>query len=514
MLYPIGIQTFEEIRTKGFVYVDKTDLVFKIVSEGKYYFLSRPRRFGKSLLISTFEDYFKGQKDLFQGLTIASKEKDWTIYPVLRIDMAAGKYRNSPSALDSKLKTILEGWEAEYGITSIAEEFSDRFINVINSAYSSTGKQVIILIDEYNKPILDNIDIVEVADKMRDTLKSFYGVLKPMDKFIRFGFITGVTKLGKMSIFSDLNNLEDISMDRCYSTICGITSEEIDRYFTEEVAHMAKVNGYTFEDCRTKLTTMYDGYKFHPLAEGVFNPHSLLQALKKKEFGSYWFETGTPTFLVRYLQNSNANLNDLTNEGVDSSILTGTSYKNIYPVTLLFQSGYLTLSSFGHTEEEYILKYPNKEVEDGFFKSLKELYTPIMTAPSKFSVNFFRKDLETGNAELFMTRLQSFYADLPYEVQPSVEASFQNTMLILCKLMGQNVDVERRTSNGRVDVLIQTEKFVYIIELKRDKDPNDALDQIKEKGYDFPFKADGRKVFKIGANFSTRERRLESWIIQ
>ncbi len=514
MLYPIGIQTFEEIINKGFVYVDKTDLVYTIVSEGKYYFLSRPRRFGKSLLVSTLESYFRGKKDLFEGLAISTKDICWEEYPVFRIDWSAEDYTNNLTFFNNNLRDSLSDWERVYGINvSQDASFTGRFKKIIETAYQITGKQVAILIDEYDKPILDNLEYPDVAEQIRSTLKSFYGVMKPMDKFIRFGFITGVTKLGKISIFSDLNNLEDISLDLRYSTLCGITADEIDSYFSEEVNLLAQYNNYSVEVCREKLAAKYDGYKFHPQSEGVFNPYSLLLALKKKELGSYWFETGTPTFLVRYLQNNNANLDGLTENRVDVGLLTGSSYENLYPVTLMFQSGYLTIDSYDTDAEKYRLKYPNKEVEDGFFKSLRELYTPMMKDAGRFSADLFNKDIISGNAEQFMTRLQAFYSDLPYDVQPSVEASFQNTMLILCKLLGHDIDVERRTSNGRIDVLLQTVRFVYVIELKRDKNPNDALDQIEEKGYDFPFKADGRKVFRIGANFSTQNRRLENWEI-
>ncbi|MBQ9172445.1 MAG: AAA family ATPase [Bacteroidales bacterium] len=515
MLYPIGIQTFKEIRTKGFVYIDKTALLYKIVSEGKYYFLSRPRRFGKSLLLSTIRSYFEGEKDLFEGLAISNLEKDWNNYPVLRLDWAAEDYHNNFTVVKDSIKDTLSEWEKTYGVTPAKKaSAASRFKKIIKTAFEKTGRQVVILVDEYDKPILDNLDLPAVADKIRRTLKSFYGVLKPMDEYIRIGFITGVTKLGKMSIFSDLNNLEDISMDRTYSTLCGITQKEIDRYFPPEVKALAEANGLTEDDCRKKLTTMYDGYKFHPQAEGVFNPYSLLQALKKKDFGSYWFETGTPTFLVRYLLDNNIKLGNLTGTPTASSLLTGTNYEKIHPVTLLFQSGYLTIDEFDSRSIKYTLKYPNREVENGFFDSLSDLYTPMISDSETFSVEQFSKDLCSGNAGMFMTRLQAFYADLPYEVQPTVEASFQNTMLILCKLMGQNVEVERRTSNGRIDVLIQTDRYVYIIELKRDKDPDYALDQIDGKGYDFPFKADGRKVFKIGADFSTKDRRLDSWTIK
>ena len=508
--YPIGIQTFEKIREDGYVYVDKTALIYEIAHNGTYYFLSRPRRFGKSLLVSTMEAYFKGRKDLFKGLAIEKLEQDWTEYPVLRVDFSGKSYDQS-DVLGKVLNDILNKWEQEYGCKNDSDVPGIRFSNVIQSASEKTGRPVVILIDEYDKPIVDNLTNEELADTFRSQLQGFYSVMKAQDQYIRFGFLTGVTKMGKLSVFSGLNNLTDISMDLSYATLCGVTEEELQAYFGSGISSMAENNSMSLRECYERLAYMYDGYHFHPKAAGVYNPFSLLNALRAGEFRKYWFATGTPTFLIRYLDKGEYDLNDVSGIQVSSSVLSGINAMHPEAITLLYQAGYLTIHGYDSLTDIFILDYPNKEVEDGFLDSLCAYFAPVINRKSTLSVSKFVEDIRSGNVDMLMRRFTAFFADMDYQIQGRAELYFQNTMYVMLKLMGQQVQVERHTSNGRIDVLIQTDKYVYILELKRDQDPTDALDQIDEKGYDWPFMADNRKVFKIGATFSSATRRLESW---
>lgn len=511
MLYPIGIQNFESLRKDGYVYVDKTDLVYRLAKSGVYYFLSRPRRFGKSLLVSTMEAYFSGREELFDGLAIAELEKEWIRYPVLHIDLS-GKAYNSPDVLEKVFDDCLSSWEAEYGGINRSNVPGLRFGNVIEAAYMKTGHPVVILIDEYDKPIVDNLGNEALSEIFRSQLQGFYSVMKSKDGFIKFGFLTGVTKLGRQSVFSGLNNLMDISMDPEFAGICGISGKELREYFGESVRLVAEANGLTEEECYNKLAEMYDGYHFCEDSEGMYNPFSLLNTFRFKRLKEYWFSTGTPSFLVRYIEQGNYLLDDIASCKASEQELTGVNARRPGAIALLYQSGYLTIKGYNPRTSRYTLGYPNKEVEDGFMESLSQFYTPIEKNPGAFSADKFVEDIESGNVEMLMRRFTAFFADADYQVMGDAELYFQNTMYVILKLVGQQVEVERLTSNGRIDVLVQTDKYVYVIELKRDKDPQDALDQILDKGYDWPFLADGRKVFRIGATFSTANRRLEGWV--
>ena len=512
MLYPIGIQDFEKIRKDGFVYVDKTDLVYKMAQKGGYYFLSRPRRFGKSLLVSTMEAYFSGKKELFTGLAIADLEKDWIEYPVLRMDLS-GKSYDSPEVLQQVFDDYLSRWEKKYGIENKFTVPGIRFSQVIEAAYLQTGKRAVILIDEYDKPILDNMGNEELSDVFRNQLQGFYSVMKAKDGIIQFGFLTGVSKIGKLSVFSGLNNLKDISMDARYTDICGISEKDLKKYFKESIRELAEVNKMSVKACYTQLAQMYDGYHFRQNSTGIYNPFSVLNTFETGDFDNYWFETATPSFLVRFLQRGNYKLDDITRDRVPASLLKGGNSERPNAITLLYQTGYLTIKGYNEADRLYCLGYPNKEVEDSFMESLSEFYTPIDKNPGVLSAPKFVEDIRKGDVEMLMRRFTAFFADLDYQIMGDDELYFQNTMYVMLKIIGQQVQVERHTSNGRIDILIQTDRFVYIIELKRDKNPNDALDQIDEKGYDWPFMADERKVFKIGANFSTKNHRLENWVV-
>ena len=377
MLYPIGIQSFEKIRTGGFVYVDKTALIYRLAASGQYYFLSRPRRFGKSLLVSTMETYFSGRKELFEGLAMESLEKDWTEYPVLHLDLTGSSYTDI-SHLKVSLDQHLRKWESLYDVTPMSEEVSSRFKDIIDAAYRKTGQKVVILIDEYEKPIIDNIDNPELMEQFRRELQGFYSVIKGKDNAIRFAFLTGVTKLGKMSIFSGLNNLNDISMDPRYADICGITEDELKSTFGESVEELARANELSVDDCYKKLAQMYDGYHFTENSVGIYNPFSLLNTFNSGKFRMYWFETGTPTFLVRYLKQGNYNLDNISRNDVSLETLTGSNYVSPAPITLMYQAGYLTIKDYDQRFNTYNLDYPNEEVKRGFMYSLSQLFAPAL----------------------------------------------------------------------------------------------------------------------------------------
>ena len=509
MLYPIGIQSFSGIRNNGYVYVDKTAALYKLASTGKYYFLSRPRRFGKSLLVSTMEAYFSGKKDLFKGLAIESLEKDWTEYPVLHFDFS-GKSYSKQDSLSDILNIHLDQMEKQYEVDVVSEACDSRLKGIIEAAYKKTGRKAVILIDEYDKPIIDNLTRPELRESFRETLEGFYGTLKTKDDFIRFGFLTGVTKIGKMSVFSGLNNLNDISMDDCYSDICGISETELQEYFDESIQSLALKYGITKDECYGRLARMYDGYHFCENSIGVYNPFSLLNTFNKMKFGEYWFETGTPSFLVQYLKDGNYNLANMSRANVSKSRLTGINCANPEPIALMYQSGYLTIKNYDQEFQTYCLDYPNKEVETGFLESLSQLFTPSLNE-GIFSVSRFVIALRNGDTEEFMNLFTAFLSDNSYQIQGELELYFQNTMSIMFKMMGLYVKTEYNTSNGRIDIVIETDKFVYIIELKRDQSPDDALQQIEAKGYAKPFLASGKQIIKLGINFSSATRTVDGW---
>ena len=510
MKYPIGIQTFEDIRTEDYAYVDKTALAYKLVSEGKYYFLSRPRRFGKSLLLSTLKAYFQGKKELFDGLAMAGLEKEWKNYPVLHFDFNTGKYTDS-AALEEKIVHHLEKWEPLYGVKpKESQSLSTRFENVITRAYEQTGQKVVILVDEYDKPLLESINNPELQEDYRKTLKSVYGVVKTLDSCIQFAFFTGVTKFSKVSIFSDLNNLSDISLDYRYGTICGISEQEIRENFDTEVAELAVENSMTKDECYAMLKSSYDGYHFSAESAGMYNPFSLLKTLDCKRFGDYWFATGTPTFLVVVLQHTDYPLYRLTTEEVDVRTMDNVDMMYRNPIPLLFQSGYLTIKDFDKEFQSYRLGFPNEEVERGFAQFLATYYFAGGMNGS-FTINNFVREVERGDIEGFMTRLQALFADGDYQVMGKLEIYFQNTLSVIFKLMGLYVQVERHTSRGRMDVTIQTRDYVYVMELKVDKSADEALKQIEDKQYAAPFAADPRKLFKVGVCFGSESKGIDEW---
>ena len=508
--YPIGIQNFERIRREGYAYVDKTALVWQLANLGSYYFLSRPRRFGKSLLISTLEAYFEGKRELFEGLAIADMEKEWKKYPVMHIDLNAAEYK-SREGLESILDAHLRRWEALYGRDEADKTLPLRFYSVIRRAFEQTGSPVVILVDEYDKPLTMNIGNEELQDEMRSILKAFYGVMKSADRYIRLGFLTGVTKFSKVSVFSDLNNIRDISMVPQYITVCGITEEEIHSNFDSEVERLAEANQLSKEECYLELKHRYDGYHFNENSIGLYNPYSLINTFASQRFDDYWFETGTPTLLVKLLKQTNYNLNNLVDGEVSGRLLSDVDSIKENPVSVIYQSGYLTIKGYDKRFDEYRLGFPNAEVENGFINFLLPLYTNQRQDPSQFNIVRFVSEVENGQPEAFMTRLEAMMADTDYRIVGDSELYFQNFLFTFFRLLGLYVEVERATSDGRTDMIVQTKDYIYIFEFKLDKTADEALKQIEEKGYAKPFATDQRPLYKIGVNFSSSKRCVDGW---
>ena len=513
MKYPIGIQNFEKIRREGYAYVDKTALMYKMVSEGSYYFLSRPRRFGKSLMVSTLEAFFSGKQELFDGLYAGTVDWEWKEYPILHLDLNVKKYETKED-LDKILNRHLEQWEQRYDSPYGDRDLEERFLHVVELAHQKTNVPVVILVDEYDKPLLQAIGNEALQTEYRNTLKAFYSVLKSCDAHIKFAFLTGVTKFGKVSVFSDLNNLKDITMLPSYSNICGITERELHDNFDEGVKELAENNSMTREECYERLRRDFDGYHFNEYTkEGIYNPFSVLNTLDNKVFRDYWFETGTPSFLVYQLKKTCYPLEDMTTEELSTDTLNSIDIMDQNPLPLLYQSGYLTLKSYDKRFDSYILGFPNREVEQGFIKYLLPFYTPQTDNKSMFAITRFVKDVESGDAEGFMHRLQDFFAGGDYQVVGNTEKYFQNTLYVFFRLLGFYVNVERHTTGGRMDILIETPDYIYILELKVNQTAAVALQQIEEKGYAQPFASDPRQLFKIGINFSTDTKLIDDWKI-
>ncbi len=514
-LLPIGKQDFEKIREEKCLYVDKTELIYRLISLGCYYFLSRPRRFGKSLMISTIKAIFEGKRELFEGLAIASKpDFKWEKHPVLHLDLNTQQY-DAPEKLENVLNTTLSEWESIYGASATAKDFGPRFEGVIRHAYEKTGKRVVILVDEYDKPMLQAIGNAELQKAYRATLKGFYGALKSMDGSIRFAMMTGVTKFGKVSVFSDLNNLQDISMYSDYYDICGITEKELSTIFVPEIQQMAVRNDMTETECLEKLKHKYDGYHFDEDSPGIYNPFSILNAFAQKKFGSYWFETGTPSYLVYLLQKHDWNLEEMSHVKVSADLLNSIDADSTNPIPVIYQSGYLTIKGYDPRFKTYTLGFPNAEVEEGFMKYLLPCYIHINKTDdvTPFQIDNFVVDVESGNTDLFIKRLRSLFADTPYELIKNLENHYQNVIWLLCKLMGFYTHAEYHTSHGRIDLLVKTPLYIYVMEFKLDGTAEEAMAQINSKEYSLPFTVENQTVVKIGMNFDSTTRNIEKWVV-
>ena len=508
---PIGEQVFETLRTDGYLYVDKTELIYRMIQKGKFYFLSRPRRFGKSLLLSTIEAFFLGKRELFNGLYIANQEQEWVEHPVLHLDFSTQNYKSEQNVYNI-LNDFLDEYEAKYGRKEGETDVALRFKWLVRNAYEKTGQRVVILVDEYDKPLLESIGNPELQENYRGILRGFYAVLKAMGQYVRFALLTGITKFSKVSIFSDLNNLNDISRDRDYASICGITDAEVDTVLAPYIQRYAEEKNLSYNAVREDLRRMYDGYHFAADTPGLYNPFSLMCALSKRAMDGYWFDSGTPTMLVEMLRRKHYALPTFE-EPVSAMKLDNKTGDSDSIIPLLYQSGYLSIDRMSD-DGRFWLTFPNDEVREGFFEFLLPYYATVPNNDAKIAISDFVKDILDGNAEQFLQRLQSFFADFQYDAQTTPETHFRNVLYILCKLMGLQVDAEYQTSDGRIDLLLRTDKFVYVIECKIDSTARIALDQIKSKEYALPWSLDNREKILVGINFSTKTRRPDDWLIE
>lgn len=512
--YPIGIQSFSEIRENGYIYIDKTADIYNLIDSGKYYFLSRPRRFGKSLLLSTIKAYFEGRKDLFEGLAMESLEKDWKQYPVILLSLA-GYDSSSENGLEDVLNEQLRELEAQYNISSPSPAPSMRFRRIIKEAYSKTGQKVVILVDEYDSPIVAHLDNNTRIEQLRETLKSVYTNLKDMDEYIRFGMLTGVSRFSKMTIFSGLNNLVDISMDDEFDTICGITEDELKTNLKDGIKNLAASMDSSYDAALSELKKNYDGYHFTKNSKDIYNPFSLLSALRKSEISSYWFKSGTPSFLVKALHHQKEPIYKLLTEKVGEMAISDIDSYRTSPLSLLFQTGYLTIKSYDFKKRRYSLGVPNREVETGLFTELLSDNAKM----DKYKIDQWafeiRDNFEEGRPEVALQLIKDFLAGIPGNVtQNKTEIFFENNLYMLLKMVGCDVQAEYWTSFGRIDLLLKTGNYIYVMELKLDSTPETALDQIEQKEYALQWAPESRKVFKIGINCLSQTRNLDSWVIR
>ncbi|UTY32459.1 ATP-binding protein [Treponema putidum] len=526
---PIGLQSFKDLREKEFLYADKTEYVFRLANASKVYFLSRPRRFGKSLFLSTLEAYFLGQKELFKGLAIESleeaekgKREIWQEYPGFYLDFNVGKY-DCIEALNTNFNVFLSDLEKKYGAAKEEGNYAKRFEGALKRAYEKTGKQVTVLIDEYDKPLLYSMDNEALNEEYRAALKSFYSVLKTADQYIRLAFLTGVTKFSKVSIFSDLNNLNDISLLPQFSGICGISQKELLRTFEPEIRALADANGLSYDECIKTLKQKYDGYCFSPDTERMYNPFSLLNVFFGQQFEYYWFATGTPTFLVNALKKEDFHIPNLDgNVEMTSAGLSDYRAGAGSEIPILFQAGYLTIKGYDKLLQLYRLGFPNDEVRYGFLYNLFPSYCNVVYADGPFCIAQFYRDIIAGRIEEFMQRLKSIMAALPYDniKKDSGESivlrehNFQICVYLVFALLGQFIELETPVSNGRTDAVIKTESTIYIFEFKLKESAEAALEQIKEKNYAEKYRAENKKIMLIGVSFDPEEKTVGEWIIE
>ncbi|GHS86578.1 ATPase AAA [Bacteroidia bacterium] len=511
---PIGIQDFESLRKDNFLYVDKTAYVYRIANEGRPYFLGRPRRFGKSLFLSTLKAYFQGKKELFEGLAIAGLEKDWVEYPVFHLDLNISSYTKFVD-LENALEALLSRIEDVWGANASEKSFSTRLEGLMHRAYEKTGKRVVILIDEYDKPLTSTLDKPELHEQIREALSGFYGVLKTADQYLRFLLLTGITKFSKVSIFSQLNQLQDISMNEKFAGVCGISQSELIDNFEPEIRILAEKHTMSYEETLAELKKRYDGYHFCENTEGMYNPFSLLNTFANNALRYYWFSTGTPTFLVKMLKDANFDIPNLENEvTIAAPSIADYRVGDTNPLPLLYQTGYLTIRELDQLFNEYRLGFPNEEVKYGFLNELQLIYSPQTNFNSDFSVPNFVRDLMAANVDGFMNRLRAFFASIPNDLSNKSEKDYQTVFYLLLKLMGQFVQTEVKSAVGRSDAVVWLKDTVYVFEFKLSEKATaeEALQQIDDKGYLIPYSAGERKIVKIGAEFSRTERTLNRWL--
>lgn len=514
---PVGIQDFEKLIEYQNKYVDKTEYIYRLVHTNVPYFLSRPRRFGKSLLLSTMRAYWEGKRKLFDGLKIAELEKDnpdaWQAFPIFYMDFNKTNF-DDDGALESIIEVQMNEWEELYGETTKDAPLGARFGQLLRAAHKKTGKRCVVLVDEYDKPLLETMDNKELTEHNKAVFKGFFSSLKSEDASIQFIFITGVTKFSKVSIFSDLNQLRDISMSMDYAEICGITEQELLDNFEQEIKSFSKEQDISIDECLEKLKKEYDGYHFHQKGEGVYNPYSLLNAFADREFDSYWFETGTPTFLVKKMREINLDARRFDDGTIFATKQMLKDYRDDNPdlIPLLYQTGYLTLNGFNEKDKTYILGFPNEEVRYGFFGSLLPEYVGNTGPGSGKDILTLKRYMENGEMDNIQKVFKALFAGIPYPTNDApFEHDFQSVFYITFSLLGQYIHCEQHTNMGRIDCIVETGRYIYIFEFKRDDSADAALKQINDMHYADIYAADDRKLYKIGVNFSSKERQMTEW---
>ena len=519
--YPIGIQTFSEIIRNGYVYVDKTDLVWQLAHYAKYIFLSRPRRFGKSLLTSTLESYFQGEKDLFEGLKIMQMEQEWAQYPVLHLDLSGAKHM-PPDQIREELYNMLVPYEKVYGENPRETTPGMRLGGLIDRAYEQTGKQVAVIIDEYDAPLLDVLHEDTMLKEVREVMQEFYQRLKKQEPKIKFCFIAGITKFSQLSIFSTINNLTNVTMDPVFSNICGITEDELQTVLKEDIEMLAQETFMSFEAMHQKLKLRYDGYHFTKNPTDVYNPFSLLKAFQQREVANYWFESGTPTFLIRQMQHFRTDIMSLDRMEVPSSAFDQPTENMKDALPLLYQSGYLTIKDYDHELESYTLSIPNQEVRIGYVRGLLPIYTGLNDADVQmgFAAKFW-KALKQGDVNLAMQHMKSYLAGVPYvegfkeklKDVATAEGFYEYTMYLIFSMLNVYARTQVKCAGGRVDMVVWMPDTVYVFEMKVNGTAQEALEQIDSHGYAIPYEADGRRVVKVGVKFNADTRAPEEWVV-
>lgn len=512
--YPIGIQTFSEIRERNYLYIDKTQYLVDFIDKGyKYVFLSRPRRFGKSLFASMIHAYYEGRKDLFEGLAMGEYEKDWVKHPVLHLDMSAAKHMDK-DMLERYLADMLTDQEAVFGYKSEKPDPNIRLKDLVVTANRLTGRKVVLIIDEYDAPLLDVVHEEQNLAALRRATQNFYSPIKSLDPYLEFVFLTGITKFAQLSIFSELNNLFNISMYDKYSAICGISSEELHTQMLPDVERLAEHLHLSVDETFERLKRKYDGYHFSKNSEDVYNPFSLIKALASGDIGDYWFDSGTPTYIIKLLQKYNVGLRDLTGQdaGVSDFDVSPENMTTVLP--LLYQSGYLTIKHYDPMIDLYTLGYPNEEVRMGMVRSLAANYlTPAEGTNSSFVIKFV-KAVIADDMEQALTLMRAYLAGVFYRLSNKTERDVQTIFYLVFSLIGSFIKVEEESAHGRADVVITLPSVVYVMELKFDGSADAALRQIDEKGYLIPYTADGKRLVKVGVNYSSEERTITEWRIE
>ncbi|MDE6637111.1 MAG: ATP-binding protein, partial [Muribaculaceae bacterium] len=512
--YPIGQQDFKLLRESGSIYIDKTRYIQEIAESGsKYYFLARPRRFGKSLFLSTLQYFFEGRRDLFKGLYIDTYNWDWMPHPVLRLDLNTDKFMDM-GILDEVLLRNFNRWEEKYDIEHVDYSYTQRFAYIIEQVHQKTGREVVILVDEYDKPLVGNINRHENLEYYREKLASLYSNFKSSAEHIRLVFLTGVSRFSKLSVFSDLNNLNDITFDTVYSDICGITEKELNANFKEGIKLLGEKNKWSYEETCMMLKRNYDGYRFTEEGSDIYNPWSLLNCLQKKKIDNYWVETGKATLIAETLKMIDVDLEKTFDSYCMEKDLKGLDLLNPNAKALLFQTGYLTIKDYLQKFRRYRLGIPNEEVKAGLFEDLLPFYVKTKRSTPNEVISDVTFNFNIGRPDEAMYALQTYFAGIDYELKMENENNFHNAFFLLMDLMGLETKAEYHTSDGSIDILIKTQDFIYIIELKYDHSAESAIHQIEKKQYARPFNKDIRKLFKIGVSFSSKTRCIEDWIIQ